>query len=176
MEKLLNGGCPKHTYINKNGKRQLAHLLIECHEFIQLSQALKEKMQAKAANPASSGLNLIYADTPWKMNVQLANLLPSKTSFHDIVPQKPIYPLGSIHLDVIFSTHENFRKEKIEFVVIDWPSQYHAILRNLVFARFMAVPHYAYLKMRMLDNQGSLTISGSFARSENCDVDFNNLS
>jgi hypothetical protein len=40
----------------------------------------------------------------------------------------------------------------------------------------MAVPHYAYLKLRMSDNRGPLTISGSLARSENCDKDFNTLS
>jgi hypothetical protein len=40
----------------------------------------------------------------------------------------------------------------------------------------MAVPHYAYLKLWMLANRGPLTISGSFAHSENCDKDFNSMS
>jgi hypothetical protein len=40
----------------------------------------------------------------------------------------------------------------------------------------MAVPHYAYLKLRMPANRGPLTINGSFAHSENCDKDFNTLS
>jgi hypothetical protein len=40
----------------------------------------------------------------------------------------------------------------------------------------MAVPHYAYLKLRMPMNRGPLMISGSFARSENFDKDFNTLS
>jgi hypothetical protein len=40
----------------------------------------------------------------------------------------------------------------------------------------MAVPHYAYLKLRMPANKGPLMISGSFARSENCDKDFNSMS
>jgi hypothetical protein len=84
--------------------------------------------------------------------------------------------LGVIHLDVIFGTPANFRKEKIEFEVIDWPSQYHAILGRLAFARFMAVPHYAYLKLRMPANTGRMTISGSCALFENYDKDFNTLS
>jgi hypothetical protein len=84
--------------------------------------------------------------------------------------------LGAIHLDVIFGTPANFGKEKIEFEVVDWPSQYHAILGRPAFARFMAVPHYAYLKLRMPANRGPLTISGSFARLENCDKDFNSMS
>jgi hypothetical protein len=40
----------------------------------------------------------------------------------------------------------------------------------------MAVPHYAYLKLWMPTNRGPLTISGGFARSKNCNKDFNTLS
>jgi hypothetical protein len=123
-----------------------------------------------------SNINLIYADTLRKINIPLTDLLPSETSFHGIVPGKPTYPLGMINLDLIFSTPANFRKEKIKFEVVHWPSQYHAILGWPAFDRFMAVPHYAYLKLQMPGNRGPLTISGSFARSENCDIDLHNLS
>jgi hypothetical protein len=47
MEELLNGGCPKHTYLNKDGRQKLAHPIIECREFRRLSQALQEKMRAE---------------------------------------------------------------------------------------------------------------------------------
>jgi hypothetical protein len=66
-----------------------------------------------------SSLNLIYADTLQKMKISMNELLPSKTSFHGIMPRKPTYPLGVINLDVIFRTPTNFRKEKIEFEVVD---------------------------------------------------------
>jgi hypothetical protein len=75
-----------------------------------------------------SSLNLIYADTLRKIKIPMDTLLPTETSFHGIVPGKPTYPLGAIHLDIIFGTPANFRKEKIKFEVVDWPSQYHAIL------------------------------------------------
>jgi hypothetical protein len=75
-----------------------------------------------------SSLNLIYVDTLWKIKIPVDNLLPTETSFHGIIPKKPTYPLGAIHLDVIFGTPANFRKENIEFEVVNWPSQYHAIL------------------------------------------------
>jgi hypothetical protein len=123
-----------------------------------------------------SSLNLIYADTLCKIKIPMDKLLPMETSFHGIVPGKLTYPLGAIHLDVIFGIPTNFRKEKIKFEVVDWPSQYHAILRRPAFARFMAVPHYAYLKLRMPANRGPLTISRTFAHSKNCDKDFNSMS
>ena len=73
-------------------------------------------------------INLIYADTLRKMHISLSNLMPTDTRFHGITPEKPNYPLGKIALDVQFGSVENFRKEKLEFEVMDWPSQYHAIL------------------------------------------------
>jgi hypothetical protein len=44
-EELLNGGCTRHTYINKDGRQKPAHLFIECREFLRLSQALQEKIR-----------------------------------------------------------------------------------------------------------------------------------
>ncbi len=40
----------------------------------------------------------------------------------------------------------------------------------------MAVPHYAYLQMKMLGPNGVITINGSFERSDNCDREFNRIS
>jgi hypothetical protein len=66
-----------------------------------------------------SSLNLIYADTLRKIKIPMNNLLPTETSFHGIVLGKPTYPLGAIHLDVIFGTPSKFRKEKNKFEVVD---------------------------------------------------------
>src|SRR4051812_17745784 len=96
-----------------------------------------------------SSINLIYADTLRKMHISLSNLRPTDTRFHGITPEKPNYPPGKIALDVQFETVENFRKERLKFEVIDWPSQYHAILGRPAYARFMAMPHYTYLLWRI---------------------------
>jgi hypothetical protein len=107
-------------------------------------------------------INLIYADTLRKMHISLANLTPTDTCFHGITPDKPNYPLGKIALDVQFRTMENYRKEKLEFEFMDWPSQYHAILGRPAYTRFMAVPHYTYLLWRILGPNEPITITGSF--------------
>src|SRR3954470_10055771 len=40
----------------------------------------------------------------------------------------------------------------------------------------MAVPHYAYFKMKMPGNNGTPSIvHGSFLRSDNCDKEFNRI-
>src|SRR3954467_1623506 len=73
-----------------------------------------------------SSINLMFASTLAAMRIPLCSLEQSDTTFHGIVPGKGIYPLGKIWLDVIFVKPENFRCERLEFEVVDWPSQYHA--------------------------------------------------
>ena len=81
-----------------------------------------------------------------------------------------------IKLDVTFGGATHFRTESMEFEIVDWRTQYHAILGRPAFARFMAVPHYAYLQLKMPGPKGAITVSGNFQRSDACDRDFNKIS
>jgi hypothetical protein len=123
-----------------------------------------------------SGINIIFADTLEKMNISIKNLAQSENSFHGIVPGKAVRPLGMIVLEVVFGTPAHFRKEKLDFKVVDWPSQYHAILGRSAFARFMAVVHYAYLMLKMPGPKGTISVHGSYKRSDSCDVEFSKIS
>jgi hypothetical protein len=58
---------------------------------------------------------------------------------------------------------------------MDWPSQYHAILGCPAFAKFMAVPHYAYLMLKIPGPKGTIMVQGSFEVSNTCDKEFNRL-
>jgi hypothetical protein len=77
---------------------------------------------------AGSGINLIYAKTLQAMHISLDFLKPTDCSFHGIVPGSVNYPLGRIALNACFGNRQNYRREKLDFEVMDWPSQYHAIL------------------------------------------------
>jgi hypothetical protein len=44
---MLDSRCPRHTYLDKDGVRRPADLLIECREFLCLNRALQERMGAK---------------------------------------------------------------------------------------------------------------------------------
>jgi hypothetical protein len=124
---------------------------------------------------AGSGINLIYARTPKAMCISLESLKPTDCSFHGIVPGGTNYPLGKIELDVCFGSSNNYRRAKMEFEVMDWPSQYHAILGRPTFAKFMAVPHYAYVMLKIPGPKGTITVQGSFEVSNTCDKEFNRL-
>jgi hypothetical protein len=56
------------------------------------------------------------------MGISLEFLKPTDFSFHGIVPGSAIYPLGQIALDVSFDNRYNYRNEKLDFEVMDWPS------------------------------------------------------
>jgi hypothetical protein len=71
---------------------------------------------------AGSGINLIYARTLRAMCISLEILKPTDCSFHRIVPGAANYSLGKIELDVCFGDNSNYRREKLEFEVMDWSS------------------------------------------------------
>jgi hypothetical protein len=83
---------------------------------------------------AGNGINLIYAKTLRAMHISLEFLKPTDCSFHGIVPRSANYPLGWIALKVCFGNRQNYRREKHDFEVMDWPSQYHAILGRPAFS------------------------------------------
>jgi hypothetical protein len=83
------------------------------------------------------------------MHISLEFLKLTDCSFHGIILGSANYPFGQISLDVWFGNRQNYRREKLDFEVMDWPSQYHAILGRPAFSRFMAVPHYTYLVLKM---------------------------
>ncbi|KAK1662699.1 hypothetical protein QYE76_050858 [Lolium multiflorum] len=131
---------------------------------------------SKVFMDGGSGLNLIFVDTIKSMGITMRMLEETNTCFHGILPTSPAYSLGKVYLNVVFGKTDNFRKEKIEFEVVNWESQYHAILGRPAYAKFMDVPHYAYLKLKMPGNNGTnITVYGSFSRSDNCDRDFQRI-
>jgi hypothetical protein len=124
---------------------------------------------------AGSVINLIYARMLKAMCISLENLKPTDCPFHGIVPGAANYPLGKIEHNVCFGNSSNYRREKLEFEFMDWPSQYHAILGHPAFAKFMAEPHYAYLTFKIPGPNETITVQGSFEVSNTCDKKFNRL-
>jgi hypothetical protein len=59
--------------------------------------------------------------------------------------------------------------EYINFEVADFESSYHAILGRPALAKFMVVPHYIYLLLKMPGKSGVLTFCGDLKKSYDCD-------
>jgi hypothetical protein len=75
---------------------------------------------SKVFMDGGSGLNLIFASTVKTMGIAVDMLQESDTCFHGIVPTLPAYPLGNISLNVVFRKPDNFRRERLEFEVVNW--------------------------------------------------------
>ena len=49
--------------------------------------------------------------------------------------------------------------------MVDFPDVYHTLLGWPCFAKFMVVPNYTYLKLKMPSPKGVITIEGSFEQA-----------
>jgi hypothetical protein len=98
-----------------------------------------------------SNINLLYRTSVEKLGIPAAQLKPTKLTFHNIMPGLSCTPMGRIQLEVLFGEKDNFCREPIWFEVVDLNSPYHALLGRPTLAKFMVIPHYAYLKMKLPD-------------------------
>jgi hypothetical protein len=115
-----------------------------------------------------SSINLLYQSSLEKLGIPLAQLKSSQLTFHGIVPGHSWTPLGKVKLEVLFGEKGNSHREPMWFKVVDISSPYHALLGRPALAKFMAVPHYTYLKMKLPGPRGMITVSGSFKKSLAC--------
>ena len=87
------------------------------------------------------------------------------------MPGKRARPLERIDLPVCFDTPSNYRKEILTFEVVGFKGTYHAILGRSCYAKFMAVPNYTYLKLKMPGPNGVITDESTYEHAYNCDVE-----
>jgi hypothetical protein len=118
-----------------------------------------------------SGLNVLFAKTLKKMGLDITHMLTKSTSpFYGIIPSNTAIPLGS--LPVTFGeSRDNYRTEYIKFEVADFETSYHAILGRPAIAKFMAVPHYTYLVLKMPSPAGVLSLQGDLKILHDCDTE-----
>ena len=69
----------------------------------------------------------------------------------------------------MFGDRANFCSEVLTFEVVDFLGSYHAILGPPCYARFMAIPNYTYLKLKMLGLNDIITMSSAFSHAFMCD-------
>ena len=77
-----------------------------------------------------SSLNLIYQDTICKMGIDPSRISLSNTTFIGVIPGVEARCTGSLVLEVVFGSPDNFRSERAAF------------------AHFNAIPRYTFLSLR----------------------------
>ena len=112
-----------------------------------------------------SSLNLLYQDTVRKMGIDSSRIKPTKTTFKGVIPGVESRCTGAITLEVVFGSPDKFPSEDLIFDIVPFRGGCHALLERTAFARFNAVPHYAYLKLKMPGPRSVITVNGNTGRS-----------
>ncbi|XP_066320727.1 uncharacterized protein [Miscanthus floridulus] len=129
------------------------------------------KRLTKILMDGGSGLNIMYAKTLDEMGIDQTRIRPIGAPFHGIMPRKQAMPLGQIDLPVTFGDPSNYRIETLTFKVVEFPGTYHAILGCPCYARFMAIPNYTYLKLKIPGPSRVITVNTSFQHTYECEVE-----
>ena len=89
--------------------------------------------------------------------------------FHGVILGTQAFPLGQIDLPITFGDRANFHSEMLTFEVVDFLGSYHAILGWPCYAKFMAIPNYTNLKLKISGPNDVITVGSTFLHAYTCD-------
>jgi hypothetical protein len=118
-----------------------------------------------------SSLNIIYAETLGLLQIDLSSVRAGAAPFHGIIPGKRVQPLGQLDLPVCFGTPSNFRRETLTFEVVGFRGTYYTVLGRPCYAKFMAVPNYTYLKLKMPGPNRVITVGPTYRHAYECNLE-----
>jgi hypothetical protein len=125
----------------------------------------------KVLMDGGSNINIIYAETLGLLGIDPSTIRAGAAPFHGIIPGKRVLPLGQLNLPVCFGTPSNFRRETLMFEVVGFRGTYHAVLGRPCYAKFMVVPNYTYLKLKIPGPNGVITVGSTYRHAYECDVE-----
>jgi hypothetical protein len=96
-----------------------------------------------------SSIDILFHNILPALKLSQVDLKPYEAQFWGVLPGQSSIPLGQITLPVQFGTTEHFCTDYVNFMVADFDGTYHAILGRPVLTKFMTVPHYSYLVLKM---------------------------
>jgi hypothetical protein len=85
-----------------------------------------------------------------------------------VVSGKQSIPLRQVTLPFTFGDMSNYRNKTLVFKVVDFSRPYHIILGWPCYVKFMAIPSYASLKLKIPGPTGIITIDAKAQQTLNC--------
>ncbi|CAN6207251.1 unnamed protein product [Urochloa humidicola] len=134
-----------------------------------VAPTIRNNKMTKVLTDGGSGLNILFAGALKEFVLTVMDLTPPHSPFYGLIPGEPATPLGHITLPVTFGDRSNYRTEHLQITVADFDTAYHAILGRPALAKFMAVSHYVYLKMKMPRSCGVITVPGDVRVAYTCE-------
>jgi hypothetical protein len=118
-----------------------------------------------------SRINVLYASMLDDMGIPRSMLQLSTASFHGVVPGMEVLPIGQIDVPITFGDLRNFRTETPTFEVVGFSGTDHAILGRPAYTKFMDVPNYTYLKLKIPGPKGIIIVRTTYQRTFECDAE-----
>ena len=75
-----------------------------------------------------SSLNLLYQDTLCKIGINPSRIKPTRNTFKGVIHGVEAHCMGSITLEVVFGSPDNFRSEELIFDIVPYCSGCHTLL------------------------------------------------
>jgi hypothetical protein len=133
-----------------------------------VNSVIRESRVKKVLADGGSSINVTFPRTLLGLGVALKEIHESDTPFFGIVPTEGEYPLGHIYMPVTIGTPENYRTEFLRFEVASFDYRYNAIIFRPELEKFMAIPHYSYMILKMPGPQGIITMHADFQGAAEC--------
>jgi hypothetical protein len=150
-----------HQPITFSRANQWANILEPGHFPLVLDPIIWNVRFEKVLIDGGSALDILFCNALTKLDIKLEDLETYVAPFWGVLSGHTSQPLGQITLVVQFGTANHFRIDYINFIVADFEGTYHAILGRPALAKFMAIPHYVYLLLKMPTKKGVLSLKGN---------------
>lgn len=115
-----------------------------------------------------SNINIMFPRTLEALGISLSDLQELYTPFFGIITTKGEYPLGHASLPIAFGMPDNYCTEYLRFEVARFNYAYNSIIGRPRLAKFMVVPHYSYMMLKMLGPQVVITVKDDLQVSVEC--------
>jgi hypothetical protein len=109
-----------------------------------------------------STLDILFCNALTELDIKPKDLEPYDAPFWGVLPSQTSQPLGQITLVVQFGIADHFCIDYVNFIVADFEGTYHTILGRPALAKFMEIPRYVYLLLKMPTEKG-IRPSGQYA-------------
>jgi hypothetical protein len=110
---------------------------------------------------SGSSIDILFRSSLYVLKLTQADLKPYDAQFWGVLPGQSSIPLGQITLHVQFGNPNHFHTDYVNFVATDFEGTYHIIRGRPMLTKFMVVPHYSYLVLKMPTEQDVLTLRGN---------------
>ena len=148
----------KHTV--SFGPEDAVGVSLPHHDALVISAVIGDCEMRRVFVDGGSSVDIFIASALVEMGIPRSHLTPAGIPLLGFGGE-PVPALGKIELPVEFEDGGLKRKEDIVFDVVDIPYQYNVILGRVTLNKFGAIPHHAYLCVKIPAPSGVIIVQGN---------------